>query len=351
MPSFFLFRAAKVYRLGGIVLSTLNYYQGKHLATLKENATFSIWGALAKNTKFLDPFLERELRYMFGKWIFLLLLLTFTRLAIAPPVIAQTDATSPVVAKEAASTSPIAPEKPAGPQAKGFFEILFSGGLIGIAIMLALIALSLTAAYLVFDNLLSLRKEDLFPAALAEQVHTLLQDNRYEQAAAVCQKQPSILSFIMSQGLREVELGWADTEKALEEALAEQAARLYRRVEYLSVIGSLAPMLGLLGTVTGMLMAFQEVAISQGAAGAAELAEGIYQALVTTVVGLIIAIPALGAFAIFRNRVDQLVAEGAYMIQHAFGPLKRQRTTTVTPAPPPPPPTPPSTTKSREVRP
>ena len=127
-------------------------------------------------------------------------------------------------------------------------------------------------------------------------------------------------------------------EKALEESLAEQAARLYRKVEYLSVIGSLAPMLGLLGTVTGMLMAFQEVATSQGKAGAADLAEGIYQALVTTVVGLIIAIPALGAFAVFRNRVDQLVAEAAYMVQHAFAPLKgRGGKVAANPAPPPPP--------------
>jgi biopolymer transport protein ExbB len=253
-------------------------------------------------------------------------------------------ATQPVANEAAAHPNTANSNKPTGPQAKGFFEILFSGGLVGIAIMLALIGLSLTAAYLVFDNILSLRKADLFPDPLADEVQTLLQAGRIDQAAERCRMQPSILSFVMGQGLREAENGWSETEKALEEALAEQAARLYRRVEYLSVIGALAPMLGLLGTVTGMLMAFQEVAISQGAAGAAELAEGIYQALVTTVVGLIIAIPALGAFAIFRNRVDQLVAEGAYMIQHAFAPLKRLRTTVASvptipaaPAPPPPP--------------
>jgi biopolymer transport protein ExbB len=260
------------------------------------------------------------------------------------PAWPQTPAT-PAVASEASTATPDAPNKPTGPQPKGFFEILFSGGLVGIVIMLALIGLSLTAAYLVFDNILSLRKADLFPEPLADEVQTLLLAGRIDQAMERCRSQPSILSFVMGQGLREAENGWSETEKALEEALAEQAARLYRRVEYLSVIGALAPMLGLLGTVTGMLMAFQEVALSQGSAGAAELAEGIYQALVTTVVGLIIAIPALGAFAIFRNRVDQLVAEGAYMIQHAFGPLKRLRNSTTlmpstavaAPAPPPPP--------------
>ena len=138
--------------------------------------------------------------------------------------------------------------------------------------------------------------------------------------------------------MAEVEGGWTAVEKALEEATAEQSARLLRRVEYLSVIGNIAPMVGLLGTVTGMIFAFQRVASTQGAAGAGELAEGIYQALVTTVGGLIVAIPSLGLFAIFRNRVDQLVAEAAYMAQHVFTPLKRRRPTTKRGRGEPPPP-------------
>src|SRR6185295_9739786 len=126
------------------------------------------------------------------------------------------------------------------------------------------------------------------------------------------------------------------------DAMAEQAARLLRKVEYLSVLGNLGPMVGLLGTVVGMLMAFKEVASTEGRAGAAQLAEGIYQALVTTVVGLIIAIPALGAFAILRNRVDQIMAEAAYAAQHALAPLKRGFVAAkAPPAPPPPPPPPP----------
>ncbi|MCA9201329.1 MAG: MotA/TolQ/ExbB proton channel family protein, partial [Planctomycetales bacterium] len=64
---------------------------------------------------------------------------------------------------------------------------------------------------------------------------------------------------------------------------------------------------------------------TQGAAGAADLAEGIYQALITTVGGLLVAIPSLGAFAVFRNRLDQLVAEVGYTAQHVFTPWKRKR--------------------------
>src|SRR5204862_5694787 len=110
--------------------------------------------------------------------------------------------------------------------------------------------------------------------------------------------------------------------------MAEQSARLFRKLEFMSVIGNIAPMLGLLGTVTGMLFAFYEIAQQKGTAGAADLAVGIYQALVTTVVGLIIAIPSLGAFAFFRNRIDQIMAEAASAANHAFTPLRKKKSTT-----------------------
>ena len=248
--------------------------------------------------------------------------------------------------------------EPAHRPPQGFFEILFSGGPIGIAIMLVLIGLSLTAAYLVFEQMLSLRRKEVIPPELSDEVRQLVAAGQLEKAAAVCREQPSLLSFVLSHGLSEAEGGWTEIEKATEDALAEQAARLFRRVEYLAVLGNIAPMVGLLGTVTGMLMSFKEVADTEGHAGASQLAEGIYQALVTTVVGLIIAIPALGAFAIFRNRVDQFVAEAAYAALHALSPLKkgivgstaapaqprRVQTPAAAPQPPVPPPAPPRKT-------
>lgn len=225
----------------------------------------------------------------------------------------------------------------AAPQ--GFLEIVFAGGLTGFLIMMVLLGLSLTAAYLVFEQLMTIRQRELIPPELGEQVRQLVATQRTPEAEQLCRGRPSFLSFVLLSGLAEVEGGWNAIEKALEDATAEQAARLMRRIEYLSVIGNLAPMVGLLGTVTGMIVAFQEVATTQGAAGAAELAEGIYQALVTTVVGLIIAIPSLGAFAVLRNRLDQFVAESAYIALHALGPLKRRRFKMHPgPTPPPPPP-------------
>ena len=218
----------------------------------------------------------------------------------------------------------------------GFFEIVFSGGITGLAILIMLLALSVSAAYLVFDQVMTLRRNEVLPSGLADAVRQSLLTGRLADADAACRRSPSVLGFVLHNGLSELDMGWAQVEKAIEDALAEQSSRLMRKIEYLSVIGNIAPMVGLLGTVTGMIFAFQQVAGSQGAAGAGELAEGIYQALVTTVGGLVVAIPSLGAFAIFRNRVDGLIAEVAYESQHALAPIKRRPTSKPRPSAPPP---------------
>ena len=211
-----------------------------------------------------------------------------------------------------------------GESSRSFFGIVFSGGLTGFLIMMFLFALSIAAVSLAIEHLMTIREGVLMPEGLGEQVRDQLIAGNVSGADQICQAHPSFLAFVLRAGLGEVEGGWTAVEKAMEDATAEQSARLFRKIEFLSVIGNIAPMVGLLGTVIGMVMAFREVADTQGAARASQLAEGIYTALVTTVAGLLIAIPALGAFAIFRNRVDQLVAEAAYRAQHAIAPLKRR---------------------------
>lgn len=206
----------------------------------------------------------------------------------------------------------------------GFFGILLSGGLVGILILLVLAGLSITAAYLLFDQVMTLRRKEVLPDGVSDAVRQALLTGRPAEADAACRRVPSVLSVVLLSGLSEFEFGWREVEKAVEDALAQQSARLMRRIEYLSVIGNIAPMVGLLGTVTGMIFAFQQVAATRGAAGAGDLAEGIYQALVTTVCGLVVAIPALAIYAVCRNRVDSLIAEVAYQSQHALAPIKRR---------------------------
>ncbi len=229
----------------------------------------------------------------------------------------------PTFAQGTADTGPEASVDPGG-TVGGFWDVVLSGNWFGIAILVVLVLLSMLAVYLIVEQILTLRRREVMPEGLAEEVRQFLAAGRLKDADAKCRQHPSPLAFVLLSGLSEIDFGWQSIEKAMEDAVAEQAAKLYRKIEYLSVIGNLAPMCGLLGTVTGMILAFQQVAIKQGMAGAADLAEGIYSALVTTVAGLVVAIPSLGAFAVLRNRVDQLIAETAYIAQHVFGPLRRR---------------------------
>ena len=156
---------------------------------------------------------------------------------------------------------------------------------------------------------------------------------QYKQAEQECKLRPSFLGYVLGAGLAEVSMGYPAVEKAMEDASVEQAARLFRKIEYLSVIGTVAPMLGLLGTVWGMILAFMEFE-TKANPQVSQLAPGIYHALVTTFQGLCVAIPALAAYAFFRNRVDELVAQSTLMAEHVFVNFKRaggqKRTTTAT---------------------
>lgn len=223
---------------------------------------------------------------------------------------------------------------------EGIWGILKAGGPVGVVIML----LSVAAVALVIEHVMTIREPVLMPPGLGDEVRRLLADGKLAPARQRCRSQPSFLAYVLEAGLAEADGDWPAVEKAMEDAAADQSARLFRKIEYLSVIGSIAPMLGLLGTVIGMILAFRKVAGAGGVIPPAELprelAGGIYLALVTTVEGLIVAIPSLAAFAVFRNRVDQLVAEAAYVAQHVFSPLKRGSATgrPTGPLPPAPPP-------------
>lgn len=221
-----------------------------------------------------------------------------------------------------------------------FFQIVFSGGPLGIANMVVLTGLSVTALALVVDNVRVIRKSRLMPPGLSDDVRGRVAGGDFSGAQKLCAEQPSLLAAVISRGLAETSGGWAQIEKAMEDSLAEQAAKLFRRIDYLSIIGNIAPLVGLLGTVTGMLLAFKQIADTEGSAGAAQLAGGIYQALVTTVFGLLIAIPSLAAFALLRSRVDELVAEAASAALHALSPLKQPGSANQPPPAPIPPPPP-----------
>lgn len=211
-----------------------------------------------------------------------------------------------------------APAAPAVRKMMSLGELFEAGGTIGYIIT----GLSFVMVALIVEHLISLRQNALIPPGLADSIHHHLALRHFEEARQQCQFHPSFLAYVLAAGLRETDLGYAAVEKSLEDAAVEQSARLYRKIEYLSVIGTIAPMLGLLGTVWGMILAFMEFE-QKANPQVSELAPGIYKALVTTLQGLCVAIPALAAFAHFRNRIDQLVADGSLTAEAVFADYKR----------------------------
>ncbi|HEV8003006.1 MAG TPA: MotA/TolQ/ExbB proton channel family protein [Planctomycetaceae bacterium] len=201
-----------------------------------------------------------------------------------------------------------------------FHKLLEAGGGVGVVIG----ALSVGMAALVFEYLISLRREATIPRKLAEQLGELIGRRQFKQAADECRHSGSLLGSVVGAGLAELDAGYPAAEKAMEDACAQYAGRLYRKIDYLSVIGTLSPMLGLLGTVWGMMLAFSEFA-SKANVAVTELAPGISTALVTTLLGLAVAIPAYAAYAYFRNRVDEAVANCSQVAEHIFFEYRRDQ--------------------------
>lgn len=195
----------------------------------------------------------------------------------------------------------------AGGGGSSLLKFITGGGVIGYVIL----ALSVVAlAWSVF-LLVSLRRTVLLPRPQVDAVSGMLRAGQAEAALAFTQ-QPANDSYfvrILGPGLQRLlrsPFGALDMREALQESGEEETARLYRATDGLGVIGAIAPLLGLLGTVQGMIGAFDTVATGAvNDAGYYErLAADISLALITTFQGLVVAIPVVALFTYFRNRID-----------------------------------------------
>lgn len=195
------------------------------------------------------------------------------------------------------------------------------GGFIGFCIIL----MSMVSVGLIVEHFLSISREKLVPEALEARIESLLDEEAYEEAAELCADDPSFLAEIVGAGLTQVGsmFGFFDMQNAMQEVSEREVSKLYRKIEYLSFIASTAPMLGLLGTVTGMIGAFNEIASTEGSADPAQLAGGISQALVTTCLGLVVAIPTMFFVSFFRNRIDAYVAEAEASVERLMGRFRK----------------------------
>lgn len=195
-------------------------------------------------------------------------------------------------------------------------ETIAAGGAIGAFIIL----LSIGALALVVRHLLQIRLSSLAPDEVVGGLRERLDRADADAALSFCDDPDNgcFLTRTLGAALRRVRrspLGTLELRAALEEAGQQEAARLYRSTDGLGLIAGVAPMLGLLGTVVGMVGAFDTISASEGFARPDQLAGDISQALVTTLMGLTLAIPAMAAFTYFRNRIDALSGRVAILVE------------------------------------
>ena len=179
------------------------------------------------------------------------------------------------------------------------------GGYIG----LILWALSVVTLAIIIQYFITIRRGSLMPDLVRQQIQSLFENKQYREAIEVTATEPSLLSYVVHAALTEAAHGYPAMERAMEESAEERTTGLLRKIEWLNLIGNVSPMLGLLGTVWGMINAFMEIVKAKGIPSPDRLAYSIGIALVTTLIGLGIAIPSLAVFAIMRNRIDAMSNE------------------------------------------
>ncbi len=189
-------------------------------------------------------------------------------------------------------------------------EFIAAGGAIGMIILV----LSMVALALGVLHLLQIRASALAPEPIVEQLDQSLRAGRVDDALAFSMDPTNacFLTHVVGSGLSRYKrspFGALELKGALEEAGRDQVARLYRSTDAMALVAGVAPMLGLLGTVVGINGAFATMSSSQGFATPDQLAGDISLALVTTIMGLTLAIPTMAAVAFFRNRIDSIASD------------------------------------------
>ncbi len=180
---------------------------------------------------------------------------------------------------------------------------------LGLGYLAVFLALSVTLVSLFVMNMLAARRDTLCPQELVDSFEERLNDKDFQGAYDMARTDESVLGQVLSAGLAKLSRGYNKALEGMQEVGEEESMKLEHRLSYMALIGNLSPMIGLLGTVQGMISSFQVIALGGASPKPAELAEGISTALFTTLVGLFIAIPAIAAYNVLRNRVSRLLLE------------------------------------------
>lgn len=193
----------------------------------------------------------------------------------------------------------------AAPKQTSFIDVVFGSGFVGVILWFALFASGGFAAYFIIDGYILVRPKKIMPQDLIDEVKEAMDQGDVMKAIEICDKDPSPMAKILKAGFSHVEEGFDVIDEAISAAGDLEIEYMMQRLNWVQICSSLAPMLGLLGTVQGMILTFASIALT--GVEISSLSLTISQALYTTAGGLCVAIPAIAFFCVLRNNANRIV--------------------------------------------
>lgn len=201
-----------------------------------------------------------------------------------------------------------------------FTQFVIAGGPI---VWFVLLPMSLITVFLIAEHSLTIRRKKLLPNGIGGQIVEMVRQFGLRQLMARISDKNDFVSVAVVRAAAHSRGDWFRMRSLLAESLQEQAGGLLRRLDWLNLIGNVSPMVGLFGTVFGMIKLFNAIVAAGGQPQPSQLADGISVALVTTFWGLFIAIPALAAHGVFRNRIETLANDAVVEAENVVPEIRR----------------------------
>jgi len=190
-------------------------------------------------------------------------------------------------------------------------------------VMIPILVCSVVALIIIFERLWSLRRKRIFRFDILDTVEQLLREHKIPEATTLCKRHDSTMTRLVLVVLLNADRPKAEIKELIEDHGRQEVPFLERYLTMLGTIASISPLLGLLGTVVGLLRVFDAISQEGGVTNAAILSAGIQNALITTVAGLCVAIPSLVAYNYFARRAESLVLEMERISLRLLNILKR----------------------------
>jgi biopolymer transport protein ExbB len=244
-------------------------------------------------------------------------------LAVAPAPGARAQETKDEAKAEAPAAAPAAPSpassETAPPATESFLHwMMRASGPIGGFLLL----LSVYFVALVIRLYLELRVSEAVPPALVDKLETSIKEKKFQELYDACRDNESFLARLVRTGVANLPNGRPEAKEAMNSVAEEMVTGMESKISYLAIIGQLGPMIGLVGTIWGMIMSFQEIATAAGSQPKPEkVAEGISTALFITLEGVSLAVPAIFFFSFFRNRIAVITMEATKVADRTIASL------------------------------